>query len=126
MGGGGGLLCLFVLLSDFVWTISPEPFNCFNQKLTWWCVIMRRSVMNKSWVTTFNVKVTARAYIAKIWLFLVLFLLYLLNFWPIINQTWFGGTTSESKVYCGKNGLLRSVTITVFDNQIKENKVGMH
>ena len=44
----------------------------------------------KKWLAAFNVKVTARAYIIKMWLFLH----YLLNCWSICNQTWFGSTAS--------------------------------
>ena len=40
--------------------------------------------MWKNWFTIFNVKVTTRAYIVKIWLFLQ----YLINCWSICNQTW--------------------------------------
>ena len=62
---------------------------------------MRWSVMKKNWFTIFNVKVTARAYITKIWLFL----LCLLNFWSVCRQTWFNGITSEAEVSSGKTGL---------------------
>ena len=46
---------------------------------------MSHCVMQKNWFTVFNVKVTVRDYIIKIWLYL----LYLLNYWSICNQTWF-------------------------------------
>ena len=41
-------------------------------------------------ICSFNVKVTARAYIIKIWLFPQ----YLLNCWSICNQIWFDSTAS--------------------------------
>ena len=44
------------------------------------------------WLAVFNVKVTARAYMIKIWLFL----LYLLNCWSLCNQTWFDSLNSLS------------------------------
>ena len=65
---------------------------------------MSQSDMQENWFTVFNVKVTARAYIIKIWLFL----LYLKNGWSIWNQTWFGSTTLWAGVSCGKIGLLCS------------------
>ena len=34
----------------------------------WWCIIMKQCIMQKNWFTIFSVKVTARAYIIKIWL----------------------------------------------------------
>ena len=46
--------------------------------------------MQKNWFTVFNVKVTARAYIIKIWLYL----LYLLNSWSVCNETSFDSTAS--------------------------------
>ena len=88
----------------FVQTISSEPQNILSRNVVWLCSIMSQSVMQKNWFTVFNVKVTARAYIIKIWLFL----LYLLNCWPACNQTWFDSTTSEAGVFCGKMGLPRS------------------
>ena len=54
--------------------------------------------MQKTWFTVLNVKVTARAYMIKIWQFL----LYLLNCWLICNQTWFDSTASYAGVSCGK------------------------
>ena len=75
---------------------------------------MRRCVMGKIWFTVFNVKVTTRAYIIKI----QLFLLYLLNFWSICNQTWLDSTASEARVSWGKNcisGFKVKVTVMVQD-----------
>ena len=80
----------------------PLFFNIPN--LVWWCIILRWGVMQKNWFTVFNVKVTARAYIIKIWLFV----LYLLNCWSVCNQTWFGSTASKAGVACGKIGFLNS------------------
>ena len=60
----------------FVQTISSEPNNILLPNLVCLCsIIMNQSVMQKTWFTVFSVKVTVRAYIIKIWLFL----LYLLN-----------------------------------------------
>ena len=59
----------------FVWTISSEPKNILSPNLVWWCSITSQSVLQKNWFTVFNVKVTVRAFMIKIWLFL----LYLLN-----------------------------------------------
>ena len=43
--------------------------NHFLPNLEWRCVIMRRCVMQKNWFTIFNVKITVRASIIKMWLF---------------------------------------------------------
>ena len=67
-------------------------------------IIMGPCVMQKNWFTIFNVKVTVRAYITKLWLFL----LYLLNCWSICNQTWYDSTTSYPRVFCAKIGFLDS------------------
>ena len=96
-------------------TLSVSPSICpclsgqyllitqpFFTKLDMACIIMRQCVMQKNWFTIFNVKVTARAYIIKIWLFL----LYLLHCWPICNQIWFDTTTLSAQVFCAKIGLL--------------------
>ena len=58
----------------------------------------------KNWFTIVNVKVTVRAYISKIWLFL----LYLPNHWSICHQTQFDSTALLARVFCGKIGLLHS------------------
>ena len=47
----------------------------------------------------FKGKVTARARMIKIWLFL----LYLLNCWFLCNQAWSDDTSSEARVSCEKN-----------------------
>ena len=60
--------------------------------------------MQKNWLPVFNVKVTVRAYIIKI----LLFLLCLLNCWSVCNQTLFDCTASYAGVSCGKKGLLCS------------------
>ena len=59
---------------------------------TWYGGVLSRGDMSckKNWFTIFSVKVTVRAYIIKIWLFL----LYLLNCWSVCNQTWFDRTAS--------------------------------
>ena len=66
--------------------------------------IIRWCVMQTIWFTIFNVKITARAYIIKIWLCL----LYFLNYWSICKQTWFDSTALEARVSCGKKLLLHS------------------
>ena len=62
-------MCLY-----FVQMISPELLNFLLPNLVWWYIILSRSVLQKNW-SIFKVKVTARAYIFQIWLFLP----YLLN-----------------------------------------------
>ena len=84
----------------FVWMISSEPQIILIPNMVLHCSIMSQIVMQKNWFTIFNVKVTARAYIIKIWLFL----LYLLNCWPICNQIWFDTTTLSAQVFCAKIG----------------------
>ena len=79
-----------VVLSVCPIVSAPEPLNHFLPNLVWWCIIMRWCVMQKNWFTIFNVQVTARAYIIKIWLFS----LYLLNCWSVCSQTWFDSTAS--------------------------------
>ena len=80
-----------------------QPFFLIPN-LVWWCIIMSQCVMQKNWFTIFNVKVTARIYIIKIWLYL----LYLLNCWSVCNQTWFDSTASNARESCEKTGLLHS------------------
>ena len=66
---------------------------------------MSWSVIRKNVLAVFKVKVRARAYIIKIWLFL----LYLLNCWSICGRTWFYGTFSYAAVSCEKKkGLMCS------------------
>ena len=74
---------------------------------TWYhkkCSITSQSVMQKNWFSVFNVKITARSSIIKIWLFL----LYLLTCWSACNQTWFDSTALKARVSCWKIGLLHS------------------
>ena len=54
----------------FVRMICSEPHNILLPNLVWLCSFISQSVMQKYWFTVFNVKVTARAYIIKIWVFL--------------------------------------------------------
>ena len=84
----------------FVRTISSEPQNMLLPNLVWLCSMISQSVMQKIRFTVFNVKVKARAYIIKIWLFL----LYLLNSWWVCDQIWFNSTTSIRSVLW-KNGI---------------------
>ena len=79
--------------------VYAQPFFFFLiQNLIWWCIIMRQCVMQKNCFIIFNFKVTARAYIIKIWLFL----LNLLNCWSVCNKTWFDSTECpvEKWDYC--------------------------
>ena len=78
-------ICSSVGVSNPVLLGSPELFNHFLPNLVWRCVIMRWCVFRKNWFTLFDVSVTARAYIIKIWLFL----LCLLDCWSVCNQIWF-------------------------------------
>ena len=82
----------------FVQTIYSEPQNILLPNLVCLCNIISQNFMQKNWFTVFNVKVTTRAYIIKIWLFL--------NCWSVCNQTWFDSTASWAWVSCGKIGLL--------------------
>ena len=84
--------------------IFSEPQNILLPYLVWLCSIMSQSVMQKNQFTVFNVKVTVRAYITKLWLFL----LYFLNCWSVYNQTWFDSTAIKARVSCGKNWTLHS------------------
>ena len=68
----------------------PEPQNILVPNLVWLCSIISQNVLEKNWFTVFNVKVTIRAYIIKI----LLFLLYLLNYWLVCNHTWFDSMAS--------------------------------
>ena len=88
-------------VSNCVCSVSPEPFNHFSQNLVWRYIIMRQCVMlQKNWFTIFNVKVTARAYIIVIWLFL----LYTLSCWSFATSlVWQYSITSRSVVW--KNGI---------------------
>ena len=73
-----------VCVSEFVQTVSPEPPNHFFYQIWYGGVLLWGGVScRKKWFTLFSAKVTARAYIIKLWLFL----LYLLNCWLVCNQT---------------------------------------
>ena len=74
---------------------SSELQNILLPNLVWLCSIISQSVMQKNWFTVFNVKVIARAYVIKIWLFL----LYLLKCWLVCNQTWFDSTASVVQLH---------------------------
>ena len=84
----------------FVW-ISSEPQDILLPNLVWLCSVISQNVMQKNWFTVFSVKVTVRAYIIKIWLFL----LYLLKCWSVCNQTWFDSTASWASFVLWKNGI---------------------
>ena len=53
----------------------------------------------KKLFANFKVKVTVRAHMIKIWLFLI----YYLNCWFLGNKTWSDDTSSEARVSCEKN-----------------------
>ena len=69
-----------VKISMFVLVISSKLPNILLPNLVLWC-FMSRSLMQKDWFAIFKVKVTARAHMIKIWLFL----LYFLNCWFLGN-----------------------------------------
>ena len=104
VGGVWLSICSPVRVSDRVRTISPEPLTHFWPNLLWWCIVIKRCVMMKNCSTIFKVKVTPRAYTIIIWLFI----LYILSYMSVCEQTWFDRTTSLSGVFSGKFGLLRS------------------
>ena len=61
----------------FVQIISSELQNILSPNLVWWCSTMSQSVMPKTLLAIFKVKVTARLHMTKVWLYL----LYLQNCW---------------------------------------------
>ena len=97
------IFSVWLCLLNISWTAQPLKIF-FLPNLVWWCIIMRRCVIQKNWFTILNVKVTVRAYIIKTWLFL----LYLLICWSVCNQIGFGITESLARVSCGKTGWLHS------------------
>ena len=60
-------------LQMFVQKIFYEPQNILLPNLVWLCSIVIQNVVQKNWFTVFSVKVTARTFIIKIWLFLLYF-----------------------------------------------------
>ena len=98
--GGGGYIgitlsiclcvpCRSVCVSDCVRSISAELLSHFlKPDFVWWCIIMSRCVMQKNWFTIFNVKVTARANIIKIWLVLQYFTKLLVGLQPKMVWTY--------------------------------------
>ena len=88
--GYTGITLSICLSVRFCQIISPELPHRFEPNLVLWCIIRSQIVsQKKNWFPIVNVKVTVRAYIIKIWLFL----LYLPNCWSGCNQTRFGSTT---------------------------------
>ena len=81
-------------MSVFV-QISSKLLNILLPKLVLWCIIISWSVIQKDWFAIFKVKFTARAYMIRIWWFL----LYLLNCWSICYHTWFDSTLSLTKAH---------------------------
>ena len=73
---------------DISWTK-----NILSPSLVGLCSIISQCVIQKNWFTVFNVKVTVRAYIIKVWLFLV----YLLHWWLVCNQIWFYGVAYKQE-----------------------------
>ena len=74
----------------FVQMTSAKPPNILFSNLVLWYIITSLSVMQKDWFAIFKVKVTARAYMIKIWQCL----LHLLSFWSFCYQTWFDSILS--------------------------------
>ena len=73
--------------------------------------------MQKNWVIVFNFKVTLRAYVIKIGLFL----LCLLKCWSICKQTWFDSTASYTGVSRGKIGItVFKVKVTAKVQNVRE------
>ena len=64
-----------VTMSMHVQMISSKTLHFLSLNVVLWCIIMSQSVLQKDWFTIFNVKVTAKAPMIKVWQFL----LYLLN-----------------------------------------------
>ena len=93
-------------------SILSELLIPWQPNLVWWYIIISQSATQKNWFIVFYVKVTVRAYIIKIWLFL----LYLLNCWSVCNvdecfsgwyllnhrtfcdQIWYGDAASWARV----------------------------
>ena len=67
--------------------IFSEPRNILSPNLVGCCIVMSWSVIRKNWYAIFKVKLTARAHMIQIWLFV----LYPLNCWSFFKQTWFYG-----------------------------------
>ena len=93
-------LVVNVCVDNNFWTTEH-----FVAKPVWLCSTINQSVMHKtgSLCSVFNVKFTWRAYVNKIWLFL---LVYHINSRSVCNQTLFYHKASLAKVSCGKMGLL--------------------
>ena len=58
----------------------------FLSNLVLWCIIMSQCALWKNWFTIFNVKVTMRTYIIKIWLFFTISSKLLVRLQP--NSVW--------------------------------------
>ena len=80
--------------------ISSEPQNILLPNVVCLCSIINQSVMQKNWFIVFNVKVTARAYIIKIWLSVVPSKL-LVRMQP--NMVWYYSIISQSALW--KSGI---------------------
>ena len=79
-----------VKLSMFTQMISSKSPNILLPNLVLQCIILSWGVRHTDWFAIFKVKVTARAHMIKIWLFL----LHFLNCWFLGNQTWSDDTSS--------------------------------
>ena len=103
-----------------VWILSGQYLLNYSlcckllPNLVWWYIVMVWNVMQKNWFAISKVKVTARAYVIKVWLFL----LYPLNFWSACNQIWFDGTLSWARVASEKIGLF---SLRLFKSVCSEN-----
>ena len=82
--------------------IFSDTINVINVKLCMLVVFIEFYLLInfqvKNWLAVFKVRVTARAYIVRIWLFL----LHLLHCWPFCSQSWFDGAFSHAGVSCEK------------------------
>ena len=104
------------------WTAQPFSFF-YIPNLIWWCVIMRQCVMRKNWFTIFNVKVTARTYIIKLWLFF----LYFLNCCSICKQTWYGSRATRNQSVLWKNVITAlKVKVTAKVQNVSESLSGWY
>ena len=88
--------------------------NILLPNLVWLYSIISQSALQENWFTVFSVKATVRVFIIKI-----SFLLYLLNFWSVYNQTWFDSTAALSQSVLLKNGItVFKVKVTAKDQNV--------
>ena len=108
-------LCVWILSRGYLRTAQPLVTD-----LAWWYIIMIQSVRRKkllSWRS--RSQWGGGAGFKKLW-YEWLFLLYLLNFWSICNQTWFDGTSPKSRAACENCIAVFKVKVTAKDQNINE------